>query len=237
MGQQVFDIKGVIFKKPGTERASQIAIKNLKTGDITFCNDVGGFSIKASIGDSLLFSRANFTEQKIKITGPGDIIVYMQAAIKLSEVTIQGQSKRQELSEAMSDYRKQGTFYDGKPPVLSFLASPITAFYELFGTTPGRARRFAAFSKGELEYAEVQRRYNLALVKRVTNTPDSTAKKFMEYYTPSYEDLKEWDDYELIRRIKRSYDYYDKAKDKDRLQHINAPNFLKSKDTVRLSRD
>src|SRR6185437_4044913 len=115
LGQQVFDIKGVIFKKPGTERASQIVIKNLKSNNVTVSNDLGGFTIKASIGDTLLFSKTNFAEQKVKITGTGDIVVYMQATINLSEVTIHGQNKRQELSEVMSDYRKQGTFYDGKP--------------------------------------------------------------------------------------------------------------------------
>jgi hypothetical protein len=236
--QQLFTINGVIFKKPGTERAAGILIKNLRNKDIIVSNEFGGFSIKAAEGDTLLFSKIGFTEQKMAITGKGDIVVYLQSVIKLGEVTIQGQTKRQELNEVMGQYRSQGTFYNGKPPLLSFLASPITGIYELFGTTPNRARRFAAYSKGELEYAEVQKRYTLALVKRATNTPDSIAKKFMEYYRPSFEDLKEWDDYELIRRIKRSYDYYDKTKDKERLQHINAPTFLKSgKDTVRLSRD
>ncbi len=235
--QQLSTINGVVFKKPGTERAAGILVKNLRDREIAICNELGGFSIKAAIGDTLLFSKIGIAEQKIVIVGPGDIVVYVQPVIKLAEVTIQGQTKRQELNEVMGQYRSEGTFYNGKPPVLSFLSSPITGIYELFGTTPGRARRFAAYSKGELEFAEVQRRYNLALVKRVTNAPDSTAKKFMEYYTPSFEDLKEWDDYELIRRIKKSYEYYDKAKDKERLQHINAPNFLKSKDTVRLSRD
>jgi len=202
------------------------------------CDELGGFSIKAAIGDTLLFSKTDFSEQKVAITGPTDLVVYMQRVIKLAEVTVKGQTKRQELGEVMGQYHSQGTFYNGKPPVLSFLSSPITGFYELFGTTPGRARRFAAYTKGELEYTEVQRRYTLALVKRVTNTPDSTAKKFMEYYTPSYEDLKQWDDYELIRRIKKSYDYYDKMDDKERLQHINAPSFLKlKKDTVKLSQD
>ena len=45
LGQQVFDIKGVIFKKPGTERASQIVIKNLKSNNVTVSNDLGGFMV------------------------------------------------------------------------------------------------------------------------------------------------------------------------------------------------
>jgi len=236
--QQIFTVRGTTLKKPGPERAAQVLVRNLRSKDIMVCDELGGFSIKAAVGDTLLFSKTNFADQKITVAGSGDLVVYMQPVIKLAEVTVKGQTKRQELSEVMGQYHAEGTFYNGKPPVLSFLSSPITGFYELFGTTPGRARRFAAYSKGELEYSEVHRRYTVALVKRVTNTSDSTAKKFMEYYTPSFEDLKEWDDYELIRRIKKSYDYYSKIDDKERLQHINAPTFLKStNDTAKPSGD
>jgi hypothetical protein len=100
---------------------------------------------------------------------------------------------------------------------------PLTGLYELFGTGPGQARRFKEFSAREIQNAEVDRRYNLALVKRVTNTPDAVAKKFMEYYTPSYEDMKEWNDYELILHIRSEYDFYEKTPDKEKLQELNTP--------------
>jgi hypothetical protein len=186
-------------------------------------DDIGWFNIKAAIGDTLLFSKADFTDQKIVVKSKADLPVYMEPVIKLSAVTIQGESKKQELNDVMADYRKQGTFYNGKPPVLSFLTSPITGLYELFGKTPGEARRFKAFSRDELEYAEIRRRYNLRLVKQVTNAPDSVAVKFMEFYTPSYEDIKQWSDYDLIKQIKKSYKYYIENKDHLDLQNLNAP--------------
>jgi len=186
-------------------------------------DDLGWFSIKAAIGDTLLFKKNGYADQKVAITNANDIPIYMQPVIALAEVRVQGQTTKQELADVMSQYRSQGTFYDGKPPILSFLSSPLTGIYELFGKTPNEAKRFVKYSKEELEYAEVRRRYTITLVKRVTKTSDSTAKKFMEYYTPSYEDLKEWNDYELIKRIEKAYDYYDKNKDEEDLQHINAP--------------
>ena len=45
----------------------------------------------------------------------------------------------------------------------------------------------------------------------------------MEYYTPSYEDIKKWNDYELVKHIKDSYDYYDKSEDKEALRRLNTP--------------
>jgi hypothetical protein len=222
-GQQIFTIRGVTSKNLSAERVAQVVINNLRSKDFMESDDLGWFAIKAAIGDTLLFTKRDYTQQKIVIKSSGDLPVYMQPVIQLAEVTIQGQTKRQELNEVMGDYKKDGTFYNGKPPVLSFLTSPITGLYELFGATPGRARRFAAFSKGEEDYAEVHRRYNLALVKRVTNTNDSVATKFMKFYTPSIDDLKEWNDYELIKHINDHYDFYNKSADKEKLENLNTP--------------
>jgi hypothetical protein len=226
LAQQASTIKGVISKKLSTERVPNVLVTNLQTKDFSMSDEGGWFTMKASIGDTLLFAKADYTEQKVAIINTGDLPVYMQPVIRLSEVRIQGQSTRQELNDIMSDYRKKGTFYDGKPPVLSFLTNPLTGLYELFGKTPGEARRFATFTKGENEYAEVKRRYNVALVKRVTNASDTVAKKFMEYYTPSYEDIKSWNDYELVKHIRTSFDFYDKSDDKVGLEKLNTPSLI-----------
>lgn len=211
------------------ERVGDVFVNNMHTGVIIQSDLLGWFSIAASVGDTLLFTKVDYTDQKIVVANGSDMPVYMQPVIKLDVVTIKGQTTKQELSDVMKQYHSQGTFYNGKPPVLSFLTSPITGLYELFGATPGRARRFAAYSKGEVEQAEVQRRYNVGFVKRVTGASDTSAVNFMKYYTPSFEDLKEWNDYELIRRVKKSYEFYDTAteKEKIRLQNLNTPDLLK----------
>jgi len=227
--QETFVVKGVISRNISVERLAQVLITNLRTKEIMMSDDLGWFSIKAAIGDTLLFNKLKYTDQRVVITVKGDIPVYMQPEIVLDQVTIQGQSKKQELKDVMSDYRKQGIYYNGKPPVLSFLTSPLTGLYELFGKGPGQARRFAAFSKGELEFAEVRKRYNLPMVMRVTGADTTKAKGFMEYYTPSFEDLKQWNDYELIKQVRKSYEYYDKSADKKMLQELNRPS-LKPKD-------
>ena len=229
-GQEVFTLKGIICKKQSAERVPQVLITNLRSKDIMMSDELGFFSIKASVGDTLLFKRNKYADLKIKVTDKADIPVYLESVTELAEVTIKGQTKRQELSEVMGQYRGQGTFYDGKPPILSFLTSPVTGFYELFGKTPQEAKRFSAYAKEEIKDDEVNRRYTLKLVRQVTGASDSVAQKFMEYYKPSYEDLKEWNDYDLVRHIKKSYAYYDKNKDKLKLQNINAPALVKPED-------
>ncbi len=233
---QEFTLKGVISKKSTPERIGQVLIKNLKTNSLMISDDLGWFSIKASAGDTLFFTKEEFTPQKVVVLNNSDMPVYMQPVIKLAEVKVLGQTKKQELNAIMNDYRKQGTYYSGKPPVLSFLSSPITGLYELFGKTPGRARRFANFAKGEAEQAEINRRYNVYFVKQYTKLPtDSAARRFMNYYTPSYEDLKGWTDYDLIKQMQKSYEYYKNSGEKDMLEGLNSPTFIKKDTTLRLS--
>jgi hypothetical protein len=217
---QTVSIKGAIYKRISSDKLAQVLITNQKSKTIAVSDDLGGFTINAAVGDTLIFTKRDYTPQKQAATDYG-MVVYMQPEMKLAEVSVVGQTKRQELGSIMNDYRKQGTFYNGKPPALAVLASPLTGIYELFGKTPGRARRFAAFTKREIEATEVDRRYNSNFVMRATGLQDTVAvKKFMEYYRPSFEDLKQWSDYDLIKQIKKSYEYFQKNGDQVRLQKL-----------------
>lgn len=174
-------------------------------------DELGVFSIKASRGDTLLITKKGFNPIKQPVISLNDMAIFLEPGnIELEEVKITGQSKKKELNDIMGSYRSQGTFFNGKPPALLFLNSPITGLYELFGATPRRARHFAAFSRAELEQDAVNRRYNKDFVMRITGLPDAEAQKFMDQYSPSYEDLAAWNDYELIKRVKRQYEYFKK---------------------------
>ncbi|MEO6632220.1 MAG: hypothetical protein ABIN13_10875, partial [Mucilaginibacter sp.] len=128
--QEAFVLKGVISRNISVERLAQVLITNLRTKNIMMSDELGWFSISAAIGDTLLFNKTNYTDLKIVVKEKEDIPVYMQPVIVLDQVTINGQSKKQELSDIMKDYRRQGIYYNGKPPVLSFLTSPLTGLYE-----------------------------------------------------------------------------------------------------------
>lgn len=212
---QEFSVKGIIFKKSSSDRISQALVNNLHTKVLMMSDELGGFTIKASIGDTLLISKNSFTPQTIVVANKEDIAVFLQPVIELNQVTIKDQSKKQELNEVMQQYRSQGIYNDGKSlPFWQFLNSPITGLYNLFGKSPAEARRFAAYSKNELEANEVNRRYTKDLVKSVTKLSDDEVPKFMLAFTPSFEDMKEWNDYQLIMYIKKSLAYYQKNKSK-----------------------
>jgi len=214
--QQTLTVKGIIFKKSTPDRISQAVVTDLKTQTVMMSDELGGFGIKTSIGDTLEITKTGYTPQRIVITNNDDLVVYLQPIVELNQVTIKSQSKQQELSEVMKEYKSQGIFNDGKSlPFWQFVNSPITAFYNLFGKAPAQARRFAEYAKNEQEASVVDRKYTKELVKSVTKmTSDDEIDKFMVAYRPSYQDMKEWNDYQLIQFIKKSYNYYLKTKDR-----------------------
>ena len=187
-------------------------------------DDLGMFSINTAIGDTLLISKKDYTPIQITVQSKDDLSLYLQPIVELNQVTIKGETKKQELNDVMKQYRSQGIFYDGKSlPVLAFLNSPLTGFYNLFGKKPAQARHFAAFAKTELENNEVDKRYTKSLVQSVTKLPDDEVVKFMQVYTPSYQDIKQWNDYQLITYIKKNFAFYQKHKNQpsQQLQKIN----------------
>jgi len=211
--QQVLTIHGVVSKGQTTERVAQALIKNLRSGDIIMSDELGWFTVKAEPGDTLLFSKDEFTPQKVVIQNGRDLPVYMQPAVQLSTVTVKGQSTKQELNEVMKGYKQDGVFNNGNSlPVWQFINSPLTGLYNLFGSEPAKARRFARYAHDEREYAAITRRYTPAFVKHVTAAPDTEVAKFMEYYMPTYEDIKAWNDYDLAKQVKKHFDYFEANK-------------------------
>ncbi|HTI59520.1 hypothetical protein [Mucilaginibacter sp.] len=222
--QQAIKLKGVIFRKSSTERVSQVLINDLDNKNIMMSDDLGMFSINTAIGDTLLISKKGYTPVTITVQSKDDLSLYLQPVVELNQVTIKGETKKQELNDVMKQYRSQGIFYDGKSlPVFAFLNSPLTGFYNLFGKKPREARHFAAYAKTELENNEVDKRYTKTLVQSVTKLPNEEVTKFMQVYTPSYQDIIQWNDYQLITYIKKNFAFYKKHKGQpsQQLQKLN----------------
>lgn len=211
--QQLLSISGTIYKKNYSERVAEATVTNISKKLLASSNNVGVFHIKAALGDTLLFQKKEFSSQTFVVSGAYDINIYMQPIIVLQDVIIREKTRKQELEETQDQYRKQGIFANGKKPkALSMLGSPLTGMYELFGKGPKQARHFAEYSKHELEQIEINKKYNKAAIKKLTPLPDEEIEDFMNYFSPSYAAVKEWNDYDLINYIRTSYEYYSKNK-------------------------
>lgn len=183
-------------------------------------SNTGTFSIKASLGDTLLFTKEGYTSNKIAVGMQQSIVVFLIPITQLSTVVVKDKSNRQEQNDVMDTYRSKGIYYNGKPPALSVLASPVTGLYELFGKGPKRARRFANFMKNENRQLEISRRYNKDLVKRITKLPDDELQTFMDNYQPPYPEVMKWNDYDIIQFINKSLASYQANKNLEPLPKL-----------------
>lgn len=208
--QLVHDISGFVCTKGTSVRVAQVKVLNKRTSAFLMTDDLGSFTIKAALGDTIEFSKDQFTTAKVPVIALTDMVMFLTPVVMLNEVTVKGQTKQQEINSIMNDYRKKGVYYNGKPSALSAISSPINALYSIFGKDARDARHFAEMSKKDEEAAQDNRKYNKALVKRITNLPDDEVGKFMDAFRPLHDDLMKWNDYEVINYIKTSYESYKK---------------------------
>ncbi|WP_316770511.1 hypothetical protein [Pedobacter frigiditerrae] len=207
--QQEFMQSGVVFENGSKIRIALAEVTNLRNGYSVGTNDMGLFSIKSAIGDTLVVIKRGFNDIRVVVSSTKDIILQLnRGGTMLSEVVINGQGKKQTLDAIKRDFKNKGSFYGGKPPILSYVLSPLTAIYELFGRTPKNARRFNKMYVSELQDSHVDQLFNKTTINKETGLTGKELEDFMVNYRPDYEKAKNWTYYDSTKWIKDSFKNY-----------------------------
>lgn len=208
---QESSVQGLIMDKSFSSKISGVSVLNKRLRISTISNELGLFRIKAISGDTLSLSKTGYADLIVPLLELSDKVLILQAVIRLSEVRVEAQSKKQELDEVRAQYRKKGSYYAGKPPFLAYFFKPLTALYELIGKTPGQARRFNAYYTRELQESEIDRHFNTFTINKITGLEGNDLHNFMQSYRPQYQDFTTWDEYALIDYIKKSLNTFNQA--------------------------
>ena len=208
VAQETGIIKGVIMEKGSQSRVAAAEIYNKKNKVTVRSNDFGLFQISAFPGDTLVIYKQNYADGQLVIPSVKDVVIYIDRGTTLAEVNIYGQTKKQEMNDLKTDYRDKGSFYAGKPPLLSYVFTPLTAIYELFGRTPKNARRFNRYYNSEMQQTEIDGYFNESLIKKHTDLSGKALEDFMLNYRPDYEKAKKWSEYDALKYIRESYKKY-----------------------------
>ena len=208
--QQEFQLNGVIKVRGASTRVVLAEITNKRSQYTVGSNDLGLFRIKAVVGDTLLIVKREFTDLEVVVVSNKDMIVNLvpEMGNMLNEVNIKGQTRKQELNDIKKDFRDKGSFYGGKPPLLSYIFSPLTAVYELFGRTPKNARRFGKYYNNELQQTAIDGFFNEGLIQKNTELEGPALENFMLNYRPDYQKSKNWTEYDAVKYIRDSYKQY-----------------------------
>lgn len=207
--QQDFQLSGVIMTSGSTNRIALAEITNKRTGYTVGSNDLGLFQLKATVGDTLVVIKRDYVDKEIIVLSSRDMIVYLNlSGNTLNQVDIKGQSKKAELDDIKQEFRNKGSFYAGKPPLLSYIFSPLTAIYELFGRTPKNAKRFGKYYNNEMQQTTIDGFFNESLIKKNTELSGPELETFMLNYRPDYSKSKNWTEYDAVKYIRDSYKQY-----------------------------
>jgi hypothetical protein len=206
--QNSFILRGIAFEKGSKQRIALVEIHNLRSKITVGTSDLGVFAIEAQINDTLLISKRYYLDTVMVIRNPSSLNIYLERGNTLREVTIKSQSKQKALDELRNDYKSKGVFYKGRPPVLAFIFSPLTAFYELFGKTPRQARRMENLLNAEINNQVVDRLFNKSTIQEQTGLNGKELEQFLVNYRPSYEQAVKWTRYDAIKWINDSFKKY-----------------------------
>ena len=205
---QDFKVEGVVMEKDSKVRIALASVTNKRNGFNVGSNDIGLFTIKASVGDTLLIVKRGYNDQQVVVKTANDLIIYLNRGITLNEVVISGETKKQSLDAVKRDFRNKGSFYAGKPSFLSFIFTPLTAIYELIGRTPKNARRFNNYYVTEMQQTHIDAFFNKSIISTNTGLTGKELDNFMINYRPEYEQAKNWNTYDGLKWIKESYKKY-----------------------------
>lgn len=201
------------MEKGTPNRIASADVVNKKTKQGVKSNDFGLFQIAAAIGDTLLIYKQNYMDTQVAVVTTKDIAVYLnRGATTLENVTIYGQTKQADMNDVKREFRNKGSFYAGKPPLLSYVFTPLTAIYELFGRTPKNARRFNKYYNSEMQQTEVDQYFNSSLIQKYTDLRGKDLETFMLNYRPDYEIVQKWSEYDALKYIQDAYKKFKTAK-------------------------
>ena len=208
--QQASGVSGIVVEKGGSTRLADVNVTNLRTRQRIQTNTFGVFIIPASVGDSLEFTKTGYGPVKTVLYTAEDILIEMQAGLEIETVVISRMSKEAEMRDMYDDYRKKGIYNGGKNTVGTYLGSPVTAIYNLFGKDAKNARRFSKLMDRELEESQVDRVFNKTTVSAVVDLEGDELQSFMDMYRPSASMVSSWGQYDFLHYVKRSFESWDK---------------------------
>jgi hypothetical protein len=154
---------------------------------------------------TLLITKTNLNDQRIEILGHQDILIYLiRGSTTLNEVTIIGNSKKQDLAEIKREFQNRGVYNGGKTSFLSAIFQPLNALYNLIGKDPKNARRFGRYADNEIKQSQIDVYFNPSIIKNNTELRGDTLEKYMLDYRPEFQKAQFWNSYEYIKYIKES---------------------------------
>lgn len=202
-------ISGLVLEKVTGKRLADVNVINLRTNKKVISNTFGVFYIEAMVGDSLSLTKVGYGPIKTEVSTLEDILLEMKPGLSIEEVVVVRKTREQEMADILRDYEKKGIYNGGDNSFGTYLNSPATALYNLFGREAKNMKRFEKYMNGEVNQLAVDRIFTSKIVSETTGLEGQGLLDFMELYRPTHDVAKQWGQYELLNYITSSYKKWD----------------------------
>lgn len=202
-------LSGLVLERTSGKRLADVNVVNIRTNQRVVSNTFGVFFIEAMVGDSLSLSKVGYGPIKTVVHTLDDILLEMQRGMEIEEVVVARKTKEQEMDDILRDYEKKGIYGGGKNRVGTYLNSPATALYNLFGREAKNMKRFEKFMNREVNEIAVDRIFTQKVVSETTGLEGESLLNFMELYRPPYDVANQWGNYDLLSYIRKSFKTWD----------------------------
>lgn len=202
-------VSGIILEKSTGKRLVDVNVMNMRSKRTVTTNNFGVFYLEAGVGDSLSITKVGYGPLKTVLYSMDDIVLEMQPGLTIEEVVVARRTRQQEMEDILKDYSKKGIYNGGKNSVGTYLGSPATALYNLFGREAKNMKRFEKFMDKELDAIAIDRIFNKNIVSNTTGLEGEDLDHFMELYRPSHSQASRWGQYDLLNYITKSFKDWD----------------------------
>jgi len=212
-GQQD-SLQGIVFDKVTKARVAEVNIQNATSGKSAYNSLKGEFTIAARIGDIVIFTKANYKPDTIKVQSYASRAIYLKSTGRmLQQVNVRDTilTPEQQLANTKRDYNKiYGPL--GDKDLLSVgpdgAGLSIDALYNLISRSGRNAAHLRDLIQQDYNQNVIDYRFSRTLVARVTGLKDKQLTDFMQKYRPGYFFVTTATDYEFISSIKANLKRY-----------------------------
>ncbi|MBO4281844.1 MAG: carboxypeptidase-like regulatory domain-containing protein [Bacteroidales bacterium] len=206
-------------------------IHNISTGMATFSNAKGNFALIAKGKDTLVVTHVGYAARVLVLEdtlSPSDkrhLISMEMKSILLKGTTVYAlkpypifltdvakEANAVEESITLSGQQKSDATARTEPHLYN--GSPITMLYDCYSRKAQLARHYRYLSTHEEESRQLSRKYNAAIVARLTGLQGEELEAFMCYCAFSYYDLVKAPETEIARMITNKFSKYRKQREK-----------------------
>lgn len=207
-------IQGIVFDKNTKERIARVFVSNTRTKASIYNNLKAEFTINARLNDVLIFTKAGYFNDTVKIASLQTLPVYLKrSSIVLREVTIKDSALSAE-KQLIAAKREFNQIYGSiaNKDLLTFGSNGagigIDAIYNMLSRRGRNASKLRETIERDYRAKVVESRFNPLIIGIITGLKEPQLSNFMYRYRPDYNSVVFMNDYDFISYIKSCYNRF-----------------------------